>query len=484
MKLGEVSDSINSVSLNVELGFKTSGDIEQESRPILTFIDKTYEMIDYGSRKQQIANLTISNVSNTDFITLMEFLDEKQGTKIKIEEEYAGETLFTESNSFTTYYVYLVKYDNYGEDSFSQTRNNFSVNLEIAFVGQNSTDSLNTVDTSLVDVLIKIDTVKADYIVSAEPTAITHPADIPESGDRWFDTDDNKLYKYDGSSWNYLYTVAADDTDYGFLKGVFYWSLFTDCSQDLTSIPNTISEDYISGYINRNSLRLPKQNVNIKNGPTIAYKNGFNFRASNNDKFWDYVSSNKISLYGSEVTLYLFNNNNGAKYLKKIATGINNNNQFGYTDYQFNCEPILFDKKIRFNNELTDSTQSRYLDIEDKFNKKPIYATYGRWDYARMQNISIKSKEIETTFTDLNNLTRTTTLIGATQILVGSVYTQIDIDNTGTNSYSFDATVWADIVANPDLYSIHVLTDTNGASDNEEKRGIYQALLLEAVFIL
>jgi hypothetical protein len=467
MKLGTGADSVNSISLHLEYGWEGPGNAENETSILHNMIDKSYDVVEYGSRVRRKASVKFVDLSKTDYLTLIDYLDDNQGQVIKVEQENDGEKIFTEANYFTTYYVNLLKWEGAGELDFSASRERFEVSVQFSFVGENSTDKPNVADSSLIDVLIKVDTAQADYIQSGIPTG--------DTGEIWLDTDDNKLYeaKSDGSNqiisgeWEFLYTLAPDDSTYGFKDGVFYWSLFSDQIQDLTATPNTVEQDYVSGYINKNSLSLPTKSVNLKDGPTIAYKQGFTFRVKNEGPFWKYITDNSISLYGSKVTVYLFNDDSGTTYAQKIATGTNNSNQFGYTDYEFKCEPNVLNKNDKHPSTYVDSGIARYANTKNKFLNKPSYVTYGKWENAALQNISSEKKIIEILEGDPNSTNRVKTyLMVGTLTLNGADYTDILISKTGNSGVEIDSEIVSDIISNPSSYALYITSDSNDPSDN------------------
>lgn len=382
MKFGTALDSIYTTSFRVELG----GDVtfEKENRILHTFVDKSTELVDYGSRKQVLAKINIVDIEKSDFVELIDYLDANQGQNVYVTEE--GESIFTGYNPYTTYGVCILKYSDLSEVDFSQTRSRFRVSVELAYVGEFITDKINPDNTSLIDFLVRVDTVRANFVQSSTPTATA-------IGQRWYSTHASttrKLYEWDGTAWKFLYTVAPDDSTYNFIKGVFYWSLFSTVPQNLPDI----EQSYVAGFINRNSLSLPAKSINLFNGPAIAYKTGFEFSLRNNLKFWEYIISNKIPVFGATVDVYLANTDSPTVYVQKVASGVNDNNEFGFTDYQFKVEPKVLNKEPEFPNTYIKSTNSRYTNTNSEYLDKPEIVTYGEFDLGLLQNVSSEQSSV------------------------------------------------------------------------------------------
>lgn len=447
--------SINGTSFRVVLEYEGPEDQNKDRIRMLTHVDGTVEFVDFGARVEQNAKIVIQQSEKQDFLDLVEYLNSNQGSKIRITQENDGEKFFTEDWAPTTYYAYVLEVEGLEETDFSTTRERFQVGIRIALAGENSGDEINPADASLIDALIQIDTVQADFNQSSEPTATA-------VGQRWFDTDDNKLYEWDGASWNLLYTVAADDATYGFVDGIFYLSAFSEISKDAA---NGIPEKHVAGLITLGSIKFPKRSIRIRNGPDIEKREGFSFSIENSTRFHNYINQNKISLYGAKVKLSLFNNADGTKYVNQKAQGIINSMTFGYSDFQKSAEPTLLHFKTKFPSTVIDETT--YPDIIEEQLGKPPFISYGEIEKAALQNVSKISSiiSIQKYFPD--------DTVAADEPVI-----QAQIDwNVGANTkilirkspstklrYTFTSTQISDI--NSGNHAIKVKRDTKSGSSN------------------
>ncbi len=184
MKLGLGTDAVNAISLKIIPGFSADSDQNEERFVVNRFQDGSVETLDFGARVSREVSLTFVNLLKADYITLVDYLDANSGLKIKITEENVDEKLFTETWTPTAYYCYLLGFSQLQEEDFSTTRGLFSVKCSLALAGEAAADEINAADSALLDALIEIDTVCADYVQAGDPGAVA-------DGLRWLDTDDN-----------------------------------------------------------------------------------------------------------------------------------------------------------------------------------------------------------------------------------------------------------------------------------------------------
>jgi hypothetical protein len=463
---------INSTEYLIKVGYDAPFDPHKESVKILTFVDGSVELMHFGSRQEQIAEFTIIGLSNSQFVTLVDYLIAQAGNKVLIKLGQ-GEELFPNvtggGGGSDEYYVYLLEPKGLQEQDFSPTRELFELKLKVALAGTTALSIPNANDSSLIDVCFKIDTIMADFEQSGIPTSTA-------IGERWFDTDDNNLYEADSvgadeiasGEWRLLYTVHADDADYGFVDGKFYLSLFSTISQD----DPPIEQDFIGGVLTYKSVKFPRKNIDIDKGPSIARKEGFSFSFNNSALFWNYInedSGTPIPMQGAKVTMYFFKNTAGVKTLDTIATGKIKTIDFSYTDYICKVEPFALNSDKKFPNKLIDDSEARYTDVKSDAIGKAVYRTYGEHEIAALQNVSTNREiqEVEREFPsgfEPATIKTTTSIVGqlelgdSTQLYVhkGSV--------SGLNIYDMDTFPLSDMAVN--TYAIQVVLDSRSESDD------------------
>jgi hypothetical protein len=352
------------------VGFTTSENPLSESIIKRAYIDGTFDFISYGARKGRIAEFTIMHLTKANSITLTNYFLSNVGNKVLFTIENDGEEIFPEYPfaSYPSLYVYILESSNLQTEDFSMNDSLYTMTVKVALAGTSSGAIPNAAGTSTLDGLIKIDTALADYVQSGAPVAV--------EGARWLDTDDYKLYECRSLTWKYLFTVPADDTDYGLVYGVFYLSCFS----------NTVysGKTYKAGLTNKDSLRLPNKNIDFSNGPSIARREGFSFSIPNNGRFWKYIIDNAVNLYGAKVEAGVISSGT----YQKIGSGKIKTIDFGYTDYKIDVEPYSLNSDDSFPAEELSADDSRYADTKEEFLGKPIFVTYGEHETAALQNIS------------------------------------------------------------------------------------------------
>lgn len=385
MKLGGLSPSFR-----VVMGAQASPDEQKDTVKFLTFNDGSIEIINYGARKEAEAEFTFAQISKTDFVTLVNYLKNNMGVPCEIIEQNATERIFTEVWPYTTYYVTVLEFKQLQEEMFTTTRESFSIRLKVALLGQNSTDHYNSDDSSLIDACIEIDTIQADYIEDDTPGPVA-----PSEGERWLDTTGSPkvLKKYISAAWIRLYDVMADNATYGFKDGTFYLSAFSKVSID----DPPIAQDYIAGLITNKSIRIDGKSINLNKGAAIAHRTGFSFALKDEDKFWNFINSNQVSIFGAVCTLKLFFNDSGTKYLDTKASGKIKNIQFSYTDYKVKVEPVILGKEAVYPAEKIDAEDARYVGIQENLTDKAPFRTFGQHQHAALQDVSLDQEFVEAT---------------------------------------------------------------------------------------
>ncbi len=403
--------------------YNTSGDNQEDSTKRNTFMDGSVEYLKYGSRKEQLATIVIKFMSDAERVSLTNFCIANAGLKINVVEDYDDEKIFTEVWIPTDYYCYLVSTTGMQEEDFSINRELNTATMTLALSGENSADELNSEGDSLIDVMFTVDTLNAwltetmDYIQDSEP--------VGSDGEYWWDSDgyllylkvtgtwteqtpdvkshllilnNNGLWEYNGTIWESLKTIAANDANYGWKDGKFYWSTYADIDADPAATP-AIGNNHVSGLITLGSTKFPSMSIDINEGPNVMYKTGFSLAVRNNDKFWNYVVTNEISLFGATVTMEsYYKTSAGVVTVKTERTGENRTNSFSYTDYKFQVEPFLLNKRGKFPDRTMQLTDSRYSNLKQNEIGKSPYVTYGKWtddEPAALQDVSFESDTLK-----------------------------------------------------------------------------------------
>ncbi len=392
MKLGETLDSIYSLTLNLTERLQGSEYPLAESAILLTMEDGTHEWVNFGARVEYNAELEFFDLPRADYFTLMAYLKAHVGSKIRFTLSNDAENPWTETsflNGGAYFYATITGLTDQGEEEFSVSKQLFSVKIQIAYSGLTSTDVPNTVDTSLLDVCIEIDTVRANVIVTN--LAALNATASPVGGWIGLTTSDHKVYIYDPSRsvWQFQYTLVADNAALGLVNGVFYLSAFADISS--SSPGNTLGKLYKSGLINRESITFPVSGLDVSRGPGIETLEGFAFSMYDDDMFWKYVVDNRITLYDALVKQKLYDRTNARMVLNR--TGANYNNSFDYHNYSFQVEPEILNGGKSFPDTIYTKTETP--DAASEMIGKPIIATFGRWKMGELQasNFTIKRQK-------------------------------------------------------------------------------------------
>lgn len=181
-----------STSHQISIGYNSPADALSDTVKYRTFIDGGTSSISFGARKERIAEFKVINVDKDEFLTLTKYLIDNAGHKIKLTPENSGESIFTmyPYGEITDYYVYVLEAKEYQEEDFTKTRELFTISIRVALAGVDDSSAIpNPASTSTLEILLDIDTTLASAKQSSAPT------DFAYIGERWFDTDDNKLYE-------------------------------------------------------------------------------------------------------------------------------------------------------------------------------------------------------------------------------------------------------------------------------------------------
>lgn len=390
MKLGETIDSIYSLTLNLTERLQGSEYPLAESAILLTMEDGSFQWVNYGARVENTAELEFFDLPKSDYFTLNTYLKSKLGSKIRFTLSNDAENPWTESsflNNGSYFYATITGITDQGEEDFSVSKQLYSIKIQISYTGLNATDVPNTLDSSLLDVCIEVDTVLANYTVSnySALTAISNPV----GGSVGFTTSDRKVYIYDlsRSLWQFQKTIAPDSADLGFVNGVFYWSAFADISAG--SPGNTLMALYKAGLINRETITFPNSGLDPSKGPGVETLEGFSFAIFNDEKFSSYVNTHKINLYGALVKQKFYDRTNARMVLNR--TGGNYNNSFDYHNYTFQIEPEI----LKGGKSYPDTTYSKSANpnVASEMIGKPVISTIGRWKKGEIQASNFTLKE-------------------------------------------------------------------------------------------
>jgi len=269
--------------------------------------------------------------------------------------------------------------------------------------------------------------------------------------------------------WRILYTVAADNSTYGFKNGSFYLAAFSTTVYD--------SKVYRSGLINLGSIKLPGKNININTGPSIEKREGFSFALNNNyngTKFWKWIIDNDIGFFGNQCIVGIWES--GPVYTK-ISTGRNISSQFDYANYKYKVEPFSLNKNDKFPDSVIEDTgisNNRYDDVQTQFLGKPPHLTYGEHELAALQNISTDIEYISVERKASGDTEFNSVPTASCQINNNSPFKEIYIrksEQSGKNQYLLSSELIADL--DNAVYSIQIISDTKSGSENiDETRKI------------
>lgn len=264
-----------------------------------------------------------------------------------------------------------------------------------------------------------------------------------------------------------LYDVPADDTDLGFVNGVFYLASFFD----MTAADTLIDDTWVSGVINYESVRFSGESININSGPDIARRQGFSFSVDDSNKFWNFIIENNIPLFGAKCELNIWRNNGGVS-LNKEASGNNLTNQFSYTDYKFKIEPFLLNTSAKFPDKKIKTSEQRYKNVKTDVIGKSPYVTYGQFGNAALQNTSKTSSFVIVDQKD-PPIVIAAQPDAQTQTLTGFINRnnnlEIFINNSGLLITDFGYTVLNDDfndINNNSGFSIKILADTDSTNED------------------
>ena len=443
--------------------FSSNSDPKNETVKFIPKIDGSISVINYGSRISKAVKITVSYLTLAKQISLLNFLISNVGEKIQLTRENDTEYIFSRSWSASSYYVRVISAEGVREDQFTPTGEAHELTFTVELSGVNLTDELNSSDSSIIEIMVEIDTTNTKtngFVQSGTPTT-----DIV--GKRWLDTDDNKLYEWDGNSWKEIYTVTANDVSKGFINGVFYLSAFADLSQG-----TGIDEDHVSGWITNKGISLSRKSIKLNNGPNISRKTGFSVSIQNADKFWSYIQTNGIAIHGAEGKLSFYYSSAATK-VKQISVGFVNRPVFNYSEFKLEFEPFRLNDSGFFPKDTIIETDNRYIGAKSNVIGKPVIRSYGEFTPDRpgiLQNISTEKKElvIEAYDNETENDIRVDTVVSAYINRLSNTEILINKTKTLTVLHYLLSDIQIDNINNSnDLYSIIVLNDGNISSSNQ-----------------
>lgn len=394
MILGEEDDSIHAYSFKVGIGSKIVNYPFLDRIKLLTMIDGTQETVDYGARIERQCDIEFPNIPKSSYFALIAFLTSQVGERVRFTLSNTSENPWGTSTfvSGGVFYGTLLEFDDLGEENFSVSNSLYSIRLKISYTGLTSTDVPNTVDTSLLDFCIEIDTVRVtDGCIGSEISDLDALGDeFKIGGNIGYASSIRKVCIYDPSvpKWRQLYTLAEDNSTYGLVDGVFHLSAFADISSGSTGAGG---KSYKSSIINKSSIKFPSYQIDISNGPGTERFEGFAFSLDNTDKFWTYVVNNRIVFYGARVKLKFYDRTNGRMVL--LRTGTNYVNSFSYKDYKFQVEPTILNENKSYPEKVIGIDNFPFSDVSK--HGQAVISTYGRWNRGELQisNFSITSQK-------------------------------------------------------------------------------------------
>jgi len=245
-----LGSSIPTVNFNIVLGNNTGGYLYNDTLKKLVHTDNTLEFVNFGARKERIANIKLVQIDESDYQTIKDYLINNSGKKVQIEGQ-SGEEIFG-PNIATTFYAYLLNFNLDGEQAFSSTNGLYEIELSLSYSGTGSTDEINTVST--IDFLIEVEPNLIGITNNLALISDLASVSSPSEGDSSYVQEDKRVYYYNGSSWIQidkgvnLQQKIVDDPDLGLLNGVFRWAAFSTTQLTETYYNKFVLENATVGY--------------------------------------------------------------------------------------------------------------------------------------------------------------------------------------------------------------------------------------------
>lgn len=463
MKIGIGTDPINAVSLRVALSRTLPADPARDRVKVHNFQDGSAALFDFGVREQLTAAFSVELLTKADFVTLVDYLSANEGSRVKVVEEWENERLFgpgvpAGSTGPSTYYVRILEHGQYSEAEWSATRGLFSANIKVLFAGvqADGSDEKAPAGSALLNALVRVDTVCADYIQAGDPGSVAE-------GSRWLRTGDRALLRRVSGGWGFLYTVAADDPSYGLVNGVFYWSAFCDEPVDLVA---GVTVAHVAGWISAGSLNFGQENIDLGRGPAIAKKEGFTFSVVNSGRFHKYLSENGINFSGSRAYLSILRDNGGSRRAYQMRAGRVNTGKIALGDYSVECEPEVLNANGLYPAGVISLDSPRYADVVASAVGKPVFATFGEFGKAALQNVSSDRSTMSVARSGAGSSENVTAAIDRTYLDPENKHTRLLVLRSGGSSFQYDFTDEKVAALNTGAWCVQVFSDTDLGSDN------------------
>ncbi|MEO7957867.1 MAG: hypothetical protein ABIW76_14365 [Fibrobacteria bacterium] len=393
MKLGETGDPIYATSFSIQEGYSTPEWPYDKAVKNLEMIDGSIEVVNIGAREHRTARFNFNWIPRTDHATLKAYLETNLGAKIRVTIENAGERVFGEQYTAGVYYAWVMPgCKSMGETQFIASHRGYGFSMELDLAGTLSTSVPNIADASQYDFLIKMDCARITPGCQVANMAALTAVTTKPGGSRGLTIDNLKVYFFNAgnSTWEYQYTLPANDVDRGLKYGVFRWSAFADISGASSGIGG---EAFKSGWIVEKGIKPPRYSVNARKGPAMEFPEGFSFSAPNFGKLWKFPLENNLAFYGAQCELYFYDRLAGV--LQLVRSGFANKNDFDYQKLEFKVEPGVLLQAPSY--PKTTVGKDNFPTAADAVKGKPVIATFGRFDKGRLQTIAFNNDAVRFT---------------------------------------------------------------------------------------
>lgn len=393
--------TIDNFDFRVVLGNNTGTYQFDDTIKELVFVDLHSEFVDYVTRKESFAEITLVQIPSDVYIELKNFLILRTGKSVNIDqtndEEIFGPNV---PATGTDFFASVADIITFGEADFTKDNNEYEIRFSMTLL----TDTEENINTGLIsnyDMLFEVETpaLAVDYFVGTASELIAIPS--PVTNQTAHVSDSKRIYRFGTVAWSDVFGVPrltpvvrnnpdtglqgkiSDPlTDPDFAKATYYWAAFNDMT--FTADPDVT---YVAGLVNNESVTLPGFNIQASNGPSIEKPEGFNFVVNNSDRFQ--LSTILYNFFGAKCRLFILDNTDASQTKVKIKEGFNRANTINYNNFKFDVvPPLLWEKSLQLPKKTAGEINSGLSNVDAESISKPLIQTYGRWQFAETQIVA------------------------------------------------------------------------------------------------
>lgn len=427
-------DNHTDVEYNVALSsISPSENVSIESSNILTYLDGSTDVVDFGARKQYGTKFSIVNLTYTEFAALFSGLQNLVGVSINITQR-DGELLFGPAFDSENLRIQLVEVFPEGEKAYSESRELFTLSVSAILLADEDGDINEDADTKinfLVEVginAVTVDYAPVEYLIDAPKVGVKlgetcvvnnfypqeiyrHKALIRMTPAGW--TESFSLSEQEVTFWCDEANDWEDRPDCVLKEGMTRY--FADIKQYavydrkqgwkpqayppipaykpvVVNVPELGLKSskfywasftdysyhdnyYKSGVIAKEGISFPVLSAPLDKGPCIERLNGFTVKIDNSNRF--HWTSLGFNFFGALVKLYAVYNNKRIL----IRSGINRTNSLDFSNYEFSVEPRLLNK---LNEEIPSEMLTEVAThVDKKYEETVAPMSWGDWNYAK-----------------------------------------------------------------------------------------------------